>query len=335
MLESFEKEGIKYYQSGLVGNVVLKKGKFIREIPEYKLAVLKEQQNELINRSNKVNIFFVVEGTDSAYAYKQHLIQAIKNINSDVLRKVPEVNFGALVYRDLPEEKVTINGQVFNRLTEHKALTPDLNEVINFLQKVEFKNKKDKDEYTALYYGLHQALQKNTFPKDELNIIMIIGCYGDFSSDSDRATVAGKHPAFFGDDKVKKITANLNAINAHLYAVQLRSDSYKPSRKFVQACQVLMLENAKFSYNKNMKKAQAEGGKINNQLKEYGLKMVSPSMEDEGETEEIPLKSRSYSRYLAQSTQRKIYSTCQNGKYPQNKCRGFFRIHALLARCGI
>lgn len=286
MVGLYQNGNVEYFKSGLIGSINIKEESGnIYTIPEHKYAQLKEKENKLANKASKVNVFFVVEGTDNTYPFKQQIIQGIREINSELLeRKVPEVKFGALVYRDIPEESVTINGKVENRLIEYQSLTSDMDKVVEFLQNSEFKNYVDRDEYTAMYYGLHQALSKAGFRQDELNIIVLMGGYGDFRADGVRKNAAKGHPAFFDSEGVNQIIANLSHIGAHLYAIQLRNDGYRASRGFTRAAQNLILENAKFDYIKFFgNQNNALSGEL---IKRFNLKGVSMELT---EAETIPL----------------------------------------------
>ena len=259
--------GSEIYKSGIVGTIKLKArdGKLIRDIEENKMAQLEKQLNKLESKSTKVNIYYVIEGTDYSFPYKQAIIQSMKGVHKDLAkRNLVQVKYGAMIYRDLPEESD-------NRLTEHSPLSSDIDKLTNFVQQSDFKNKVDRDEYTAMYYGLNQALQKGGFKSDkkesELNIIILLGCFGDFRSDRDRRTAAKDHPAFFDSDKIDRLIANLNGIDAHLYAIQLANDGYRPALSYSKAGQYLILENAKIAYNKQQRRIDA---KLSSQLKEYG-----------------------------------------------------------------
>ncbi len=287
MISNTTIEDVEYYRTGLVGNVQLKAkdGVLVREIPENRLAQLKKQENELLNKSQKVNFFFIIEGTKNVDVYRQPILKAINEINSEVARKIPSVKFGALVYRDVPEERVDVGGQFENRLIEFQPLTDNVDNINTFLsEEVEFKNRIDRDDYTSLYYGVFQALQKAGLRDDELNVIMLLGCYGDFRTDRDRRKAAKDHPALFSNDDInRRIVANLDKLNAHLYVVQLLDDGYSASAGFSKACQYMMLENAKFAFNRSSSRLADQTVK---QLESYGYSAEAPSMEFvEGEEE--------------------------------------------------
>lgn len=256
MVSISQSEGTEIYKSGIVGKIklVAKDGKLLRDLPENRIAQLEKQLNQLENKSTKVNIYYIIEGTDASYPFKQVIIQAMRDVHKDLAQqKLAKVNYGALIYRDTPEESVDINGQTVNRMTEQMSLSSDIDGLLSFVQNAEFKNKKDRDEYTSMYYGVNEALKKGGFnvetKNDELNIIMLLGCFGDFRADRDRRKVESGHKAFFDPDEINRIVANISGIDAHLYALHLRNGGYRPSTAFVKAAQNLILENAKILYN--------------------------------------------------------------------------------------
>ncbi|MCB9339209.1 MAG: hypothetical protein H6577_13845 [Lewinellaceae bacterium] len=282
----------EYYQSGVIGSIKVRKDGspvFTSEIAETKYGKFQDYKTKLEMQAQKVNVFLVAEGTDSVFAYRQQLVQALNNINSQVLNNVPKVNYGALVYRDLPEEAVTIDGQTVNRLTEHISLTPNLGDVTKFLEKVEFQSKVDRDDYTAQYYALSKTLSIAGFNPDELNIILLVGCYGDFRFERDRKTAAEGHPALFEDNST--IIENLNKLNAHLYALQLRNDGTRAARTFAKASQVFILENAKFAFNRLYgNQRDPEVKELLAKLKtDYGIEVKEPTMAEPSELDNIAL----------------------------------------------
>jgi len=310
-----------YFRSGIVGSIKVKKEgststTFDSEIAERDYSSIKDYVNELDRKTDNVNIFFVIEGTDSTYAFKEHIIQAINAINSDAVKVVPNVNYGALIYRDLPEEK-TAKG---NRLTEFIRLTRDFDKVVSFVEKTEFRNYVDRDQYTALYHGMLQALTQAGFRKDELNIILLIGSFGDFKIDKDRKAAALKSNKKMVYDDLSPIYENLNELDAHLYAIQLRNEATKASNGFAKQGQVMILESAKFAYNKYY------GNKDNPQTKEllgrlstdHQITVGEPSMVDIFEANDIPLEGGRYPGRLVKPAENRYLLPNQLATYMKN-----------------
>jgi len=155
-----------------------------------------------------------------------------------------------------------------------KTLDPDIDKLTSFVRNSEFKNKVDQDEYSALYYGMNRALLKAGFKaskdeQSELNIILLIGAYGDFRADKDRRRAAAGHPALFNPDKLEKLIDNLYSIDAHMYTIQVVNDGYRASTAFAKGGQYLMLENAK---SLNNKRKQRMNSKVLEKLGDIGYK---------------------------------------------------------------
>ncbi len=286
-----------YFKSGIIGSIKLKKDGssnvgFDSEIPEVNYGQVTDEVGELNRRTDHVNIFFVIEGTDSTYGFKNSILQSMKSINSELGTGIADLKYGALVYRDIPEEKARVNGQPTNRMTEYISLTPDFDKVLGFIQKSEFRNYEDRDEYTALYHGVRQALTQAAFRENELNIIIIVGSYGDFRADKDRkaAALKAKHPAFVED--FNPLFENLTKINAHLYALQLRNEGIRPSEAFAKQTQFMILETAKYAYIKFYgNKANPQSAELLNKLSsDHGIRVGEPSMADVSESNDIKLK---------------------------------------------
>lgn len=284
------------FKTGIIGTIKVKKqgsNIFAGGIPETSYSPIQEYVDKLSKRNNNVNIFFVIEASDKVHPYKEGIANAIRNMDRQVSKGIPNVRYGALLFRDIPEESLIIDGIRTNRLTEYVPLTPDLEKVAYFIAQGDFINKQDRDDYTALYYGLNQSLQVAGFREDELNIIVLIGNYGDYKADRDRRTDAANrgHRTYFSD--ISQIIENLSAVNAHLYAIQLRNDGYRPSQAFAKQAQVLTIESAKHAYNKGYGNLANSATKelLEELRKNHKLPAISePIMEDPNGKLEIALK---------------------------------------------
>ncbi len=289
------------FRSGIIGTIKTRKDGsstmgFDSEIAEMNYGVLSSQVADMNKKTGNVNIFFVIEGTDSTFAYKNYLLQSINAINTELGTGIPNLQYGALIYRDIPEEKARVNGQVTNRLTEFVALTQDFDKVIGFIERAEFRNYEDRDDPTALFYGVSQALTQAGFRDEELNILLLIGNYGDYRVDKDRkaAAIKSKHKTLYED--LTPIVENLSAREVHLYAVQLHNDGNKISNSFSKQAQVLILESAKYAYNKYYgNRSDPQTQELLNKLsKDHQIDISEPTMADIFEGDDIPLLGGRY-----------------------------------------
>lgn len=275
----------EYYNSGIIGTITAKNKGVISSISETAYAKFKEYTDLVTKKSQNVNVFFVVEGTASTAAFKNNIIESIRDINSSMTRNIQNVNYGALVYRDIMEERD-------NRLIEYTPLSVNINSTIDFLNRTTFENHFDQDEYTALYYGLAESLKIAGFRQDATNIIVVIGAYGDFRIDRDRRVAAKQqgHKAFFED--TNPIIRNLNALEAHLHFVQLNNDGYRTTRSYAGAGQALILEAANYGFNtKYGSRSDRQTRSLLTAMEnDYNIRVSNPEMLDPSDSDDIQLQ---------------------------------------------
>jgi len=86
MISMSGNQGKEVYKSGIVGTVKLKSkdGNIIREVKETKLAKLEKRQKILESKASKINIFYVIEGTDYTYQFKDAIVNTMSEISRDL-----------------------------------------------------------------------------------------------------------------------------------------------------------------------------------------------------------------------------------------------------------
>ena len=247
--------GVEHFKSGVIGSIKVLNDRngnlvFESDIQEIDMAQLKEKKSELDYKNNNVNLFFVVEGTNKTFAFQRDIVKAIQGVSRNEMFRNKNVKYGALVYRDIPEK---------DRLTEYRKLSPDLETITDFISQADFSNRIDQDDYTAFYYGVWQSLKVASFDKDAINIVILIGSCGDFSVDDIRENDAlSNYPEYLIQGiKKQQIFENLADINAHLYSIQLFHDGRrKTGTAYGMQSWHLILETAKYIYNKNLSGSQ-------------------------------------------------------------------------------
>ncbi len=238
----------KSYTSGVIGDIVTKntavsaQGK-ISEI-SYSSMVNANQKSE--TSRNNYNVMFLIEGTNSIASYNTAIIDAIKKLKIE-MNDIQNLKFGAAIYRDVPEKQS-------NKLLDIKKLTSNVDEVISFVQNAEFGRWHDNDDYTALNYGMNQALLESGLDKSHTNIICVIGSYADFIQDKVRRTdaEASNDPYMIKREKIESLLANLGA---HIVFIQAKAEDSDASEKFARQARSFILESAKLQYDeyKNLK----------------------------------------------------------------------------------
>lgn len=157
------------------------------------------------------------------------------------MNDIQNLKFGAAIYRDVPEKQS-------NKLLDIKKLTSNTDEVISFVQNAEFCCWHDNDDYTALNYGMNQALLEFGLDKSHTNIICVIGSYADFIQDKVRRTdaEASNDPYMIKREKIEALLANLGA---HLVFLQVKAEDSDASEKFARQARSFILESAKLQYD--------------------------------------------------------------------------------------
>lgn len=279
--------GTYYYETGMVGEIDVKpdgSAKFISKMDEIDEALLADRVEDWGVKKTRVNVFFLIEGTDYSFEYQDAIIEAISKFPQKVIGKA-EIRYGALVYRDIPESNVGIpGGGSVDRMIELLPLTTKLDDIQNFIRNIDFSNKVDTDPWTAMYYGLSEALKKGGFNEKQLNIMFAIGSFGDFRANKFRRTDAKNtnSPALFEETSV--LTENLARLDINLYALQLRNNQMSESSAFVGAMYNLILDSSKIPYNsKYANPANANMQKLLDELKKDKAEVKEPSLTEPDE----------------------------------------------------
>lgn len=204
---------------GIMGEINSASGKTIKQEEQ---AELQRGYNLIREKKRKINIVFVVDGTQSMKPYFPAISTAIKNsmekLTDDFTKN--NFNFGAVVYRDFLEGERVIESSPL----DHKYQT-----VSNFLNKIDASDTKDRDTPEAVYYGLKTALRSIQMPKDETNIIILVGDAGSHSR-NDETQVS---PVDIVDLMLNK--------NCNFLAFQVHNSGNKSYAEFITQAQNIML----------------------------------------------------------------------------------------------
>jgi hypothetical protein len=180
------------------------------------------------------------------------------------------------------------DGTRLNRMLELLPLTQDKSKALGFLGNIDFSSKIDTDDWTAMYYGLSEALKKGGFVEGETNIIFSIGSFGDFRANKPRKDDAKstRNPALFEDTSV--LLESMAQFDINMYAFQLRDNQLSASKAFTSGMYRLILDSAKIPYNKRYANpANANVQKLLEQLKKDKVEVKEPTMTDPDGNESI------------------------------------------------
>jgi hypothetical protein len=233
------KDNGDYYRTGVIGDITVRTmSEQLDKINEINYSGIVEANEHSRRARDNYNILFVVEGTPVMEPYRQSLLESISTIRRQ-LSDVPNVRFSVAVYRDIPERE---KGKLFDIL----PLTADQAKVENFINEIEFARWHDNDPWTAMYYGIHQAVLEAGLKKEDTNILMVIGENGDYRGDRlRRASHENDKTAI----EASTIVDKLCALNVHFIALQCRNLDERPDDVYARQCRNFILENSKCQHD--------------------------------------------------------------------------------------
>ncbi|MCB0517963.1 MAG: hypothetical protein H6577_09275 [Lewinellaceae bacterium] len=228
-----------YYRTGVIGDITVKTmSEQLDKINEINYSGIVEANEHSRRARDNYNILLVVEGTPVMEPYRQSLVESVSTIRRQ-LSQVPNVRFSVAVYRDVPEEE---KGKLFDIL----PLTADQDKVISFINDIEFARWYDNDPWTAMYYGVHQAVLEAGLKKEDTNILILVGENGDYRGDRlRRAKNEGDKTAM----EASTIVDKLCALNIHFIALQCRNLDERPDDVYARQCRNFILENSKCQHD--------------------------------------------------------------------------------------
>lgn len=222
---------IDYFRTGMIGKIHVKDEQPIPETDWSSITKLIAEKEE--NIRDNFDVLFLIEGSKSMANYKQSIKAAIKKVSQE-LSDVENVRYSVAVYRDTPEKA---ENELFNIKKIHNSIAP----VMDFVNDIEFARWYDNDNYTAMYYGINQAILEANLNKQHTNILFVFGNNADLKSSQERKDV---DECFLKTDVV---AARLAEFNAHIVALQCQKMG-REGTFFVKNIRSLMLESANVQF---------------------------------------------------------------------------------------
>lgn len=162
---------------GSIGTVVDAEG---NPIPDDLIIEVRDKVTGIIATRRQINVLFVIDATHSMCHFNQPIINAIGDVMKRLKIEKTENNykFGATLFRDEAEASITDK-------PKGKPIFQNQNTIFSFLNSnmVNDKNKDDKDQPEALFYGIKDAIDhyygRSSNNNKETNYLILIGDAGD------------------------------------------------------------------------------------------------------------------------------------------------------------
>jgi hypothetical protein len=148
-----------------------------------RMAEIRRAIEALEIKTRKINVVFVVDGTESMGKFYQSIASGIQtSVNNLQLEDTQNrFSFGAVIYRDFLEGE--------NKIELHQ-LTENYREIVEFFNLARTDYSRDTDMPEAVFYGLKTALTQLGIRRGESNFIVLIGdCGNHFRSDDTQVPI--------------------------------------------------------------------------------------------------------------------------------------------------
>jgi hypothetical protein len=148
-----------------------------------RMAEIRQAIEALEVKTRKINVVFVVDGTQSMGKFYKSIASGIQtSVNNLQLEDTQNrFSFGAVIYRDFLEGE---------NMIELHQLTENYREIIDFFNRARTDYNRDNDLPEAVFYGLKTALTQLGIRRGESNFIVLIGdCGSHYRNDETQVPI--------------------------------------------------------------------------------------------------------------------------------------------------
>jgi hypothetical protein len=229
--------GENYIESGVLAKIPTKSGNKITGefgvVPQIKM---EEVIRYMKQKKSRVNIYFLIEGTETMQPFRASIVSAISNLETKLPDDV-EVKFGAAVYRDVLLKDQNLDFAL-------KKLNTDKESIINFINDQSFVSyAEDSDTWTNFRSALRQVLVKGEIPKNELNMVIVMGANADFAFSKSR--LLGSNPdECIVDEKLENVEQKLDDLGISLSFFQIKNEDSRSFTRFAEDARSMIVNVA-------------------------------------------------------------------------------------------
>ena len=189
-----------------------------------RFAEIERSVSELEEKTRRINVVFVVDGTESMGRYYKPIIDGItESVNLLSEDTQNRFRFGAVIYRDKAEGE---------NLFDLISLQQDHNKVNDFLAKARTDYSRDRDAPEAVYFGLKKALTSVGLKKNETNFIILVGDAGNHNRNDETR---------LSEEEIVKLASELEC---SLICFQANNGLHSTYDDFIMQSQSLVLKTA-------------------------------------------------------------------------------------------
>ncbi len=163
------------YQTGVITDIYNKNREVIVSAEEH--AILEKEYNDIRDKRQLVDIFFVIDGSAGNHSYIGPIVQAIENSKNLFDASSKTYRFGTVIY-----------GNAGQGVLKKQALSKNVHRTLSAIKSIGEKEVgEDNGEMTDMYVGLEEALRG--FDKGKTNMIVLIGDTGNSLNGNDAKVI--------------------------------------------------------------------------------------------------------------------------------------------------
>lgn len=229
--------GENYLESGVLAKIPTKDGNTITGefgvVPQVKM---EEVVRYMKQKKDKLNVYFLIEGTENMQPFRSSIIASIEDLETGLPDEV-SVRYGAAIYRDVLLKEQNLDFAI-------KKLKSGKESIIDFINSQSFVSyANDTDQWTNLRSALLQLLVKGEIPKNELNMVVVIGTNADFSFSKSRLLSSEPQDCIV-DDRLEDLEQKLEDYGVSLSFLQIQNDEGKSFSKFSEDARSMIVNVA-------------------------------------------------------------------------------------------
>ena len=227
------------YQVGAMGKIQSSEGP---ELSQEQFAAIRSLLEIAEQKARRVNIVFVIDGTESMKPYYKPIYDAINKSVQNLKYSRNQYRFGAVIYRDKDKN---------DDLYELLPLSSDSDDILNFLNNTKTNYKDDnKDFAEAVNYGLWKGLNSCRFEQNESNFIILVGDAGNHKRNDETQIL--------DEDVIEKLVE----YECSLISFQVNNGNHETYDDFIHKSQYFVIQTAqqiRESYSETKRLWQPDG----------------------------------------------------------------------------
>jgi len=238
---------------------------------EHAYASIHSITNKTRSKRDNINIFLLLENSETVYSYKENIAELIKDIEYDMLETT--INIGVGIYDDFNIED--------EKAFSFKELSTDKRATITYFNNWKPNQKAaSEDSWTNLYYAMDKSCQNAGFAENSSNILIVVAENRDFTHDKPRLLLLDEKSSQYNVTE-PQLAEKLSKFEMNTFFIQPSISFNQSVKKLTSDMRSIMINSATNSFK--------DYSKIKDEFKHFNV--PNPSMPILDQSGEINLRN--------------------------------------------